>query len=431
MKMKIMLACAFWVSASFAATGEWTLEACIERVKTKSLKVETAKLSERESLISLNQARDGRYPDLSASVDQSLYDSPFNDVPQDHYRLSLGLTSSMTLWDGGATGLTIESRELDRQRAKYNTDLAALDVKESVMNAYISLLAAMENKTTAAAALTLSEATLKYNSHLYEAGSITKRDFILAESDVAAKRVSLLLKEQLEKSAFTTLRQLLEMSRTDSLVLNAPQMNYESAEAMGSLPEYETVLQAARANNPGLMADSISTIAAKKEEELAYKNNSINVNLGAKATTGLQSWESDGYGNQMKVGYTHSLTLGITIPIIDAGETNAKVLAAQVALAQAEVTKQETNKNLENNIEQLYLQSLSADAQWNAALLQVQAEEEGFRVAEEQRLAGTLAYTDYLEQKNNLESARSTLTQAKYTSILARNLLDLYMGKYQ
>ena len=242
-KMKIFLVCAWGASASFAAAGGWTLSDCIERVHTASLKVESAKLNEQQTIVSLDQARDSRYPSLSASVNQSLFDSPFNDVPQDHYKLSLGITGSMNLWDGGATGLTIESRALDRQAAKYNTDLAAMNVKESVMNAYISLLASMEQKTADSASLTLSSAVLEYNTHLYEAGSITKRDYVLAQSDVATSRVALLSAEQAERRAATTLRQLLELSRGDSLIVNAPQMEYQSPEDMGPLPDYESVLK--------------------------------------------------------------------------------------------------------------------------------------------------------------------------------------------
>jgi outer membrane protein len=89
---------------------------------------------------------------------------------------------------------------------------------------------------------------------------------------------------------------------------------------------------------------------------------------------------------------------------------------------------QETAKNLENNIEKLYLNALNADMQWKAALLQVEAEQEALQVAEEQRNAGALTYTDYLGQKNSLEAAQITLVKAKYTSLLARKVLDLYQG---
>ena len=91
-------------------------------------------------------------------------------------------------------------------------------------------------------------------------------------------------------------------------------------------------------------------------------------------------------------------------------------------------TLQETAKNLENSIEKLYLNALSADLQWKAAVLQVAAEQEALKVAEEQRRLGALTYTDYLNQKNSLESAQVALNNAKYTSLLSRKLLDLYQG---
>lgn len=181
--------------------------------------------------------------------------------------------------------------------------------------------------------------------------------------------------------------------------------------------------------NPGLKADSISIRAAKKNTELAGKNNSITVTLGASANSGFSAWESDRYGRQLKNGYQHSISLGINIPIIDRGATENKVLSAQVNEAETQLALKEADKTLENNLEKLYLNALSADMQWKAAVLQVEAEQEALQVAEEQRNAGAITYTDFLTQKNNLEKAQVTLTNAKYTSLLARKLIDLYQGK--
>ena len=428
--ISILLLCT--VASAFAAdSGSLTLSDCISRARATSLKMTTAKLSERSAVVELDAARSDRYPTLSAKLNQTLYDSPFNDAAQDHYRLSAGLSGSMTLWDGGATGLTIESRQLDLQTSKYNTDMAALSLTESVMNAYVTLLASMEKRTQATDALALSDSVLQYNVNLLAAGSATRKDSILAASDVATDRVDSIFAAQTETSSRTTLRQLLEFPRGDSLKVDSSEMKYDSPAAMGELPDFETIMKDARASYPGLLADSVALLAAHKEETLAHKNNSVTVTLGADATTGFQAWESDRYANQMKVGYTHSVTLGITVPIIDKGQTTAKVLNAQIASEKAEVTRQETDKTLENEMEQLYLQAVSADASWNAAIIQRDAREEAFRVADEQYRAGSLGYTDYLERKNELESARRTLTQAKYSSILARDLLDLYRGKYK
>ena len=123
------------------------------------------------------------------------------------------------------------------------------------------------------------------------------------------------------------------------------------------------------------------------------------------------------------------MSLVINIPIIDGGATENKVLLAQVNESATQVSMQETAKSLENSIEKLYLNAVSADMQWKAAILQVEAEQEALLVAEEQRNAGALTYTDYLGQKNNLETAQVNLVNAKYTSLLARKVLDLYQGK--
>ena len=151
--------------------------------------------------------------------------------------------------------------------------------------------------------------------------------------------------------------------------------------------------------------------------------------LGANSSTGLQAWESGAYGDQLKKGWQNSISLGINIPIIDGGATTNKVLLAQVNETQSRLSLQETAKSLENSVEKLYVNAVSADLQWKAAMLQVQAETEALQVAEEQRNAGALTYTDYLTQKNNLEKAQVTLVNAKYSSLLARKILDLYQGK--
>ena len=213
-----------------------------------------------------------------------------------------------------------------------------------------------------------------------------------------------------------------------SFDVSAPEGDIASPDSLPPLPELAELQKNVKETHPGLKSDSVSVKAAKKSTEVAGKGSSITVTLGANSSTGLQAWESGAYKDQLKYGWQNSISLGINIPIIDGGATTNKVLQAQVSEAESQVAMQETAKNLENNIEKLYLNALNADMQWKAAILQVQAEQEALLVAEEQRNAGALTYTDYLGQKNSLESAQITLVKAKYTSLLARKLLDLYQG---
>ena len=417
-------------SASFIyADGPWTLTSCLKQAKEKSLKLESAKLREQKANVSLEQAKVGNYPTLSASIGNSLYDSPFRDGPQDHYRLNAGLSASYTLWDGGSTRLSIQANEINKEATRLSTKETERSVQESVLNAYMNLLAAIEKLHTADASVELAKAEFEHYKTLFEAGSITKKDLTQSQANVLQKEAAQLSAQLNVNTSRTTLRQLLELPENEAFEVSAPESEILSPDALTPIPSLAELQKTAMDKDPGLKSDSLSIQVAKKNTEIAGKGKSIKVSLGASASTGLQAWESDKYGRQLKNGYSHSVSLNINIPIIDGGATENKVLQAQISETESMVTLKEQAKSLENNIEKLYLNALSADMQWKAAILQVEAENEALLVAEEQRNVGALTYTDYLTQKNRLESAQSTLTNAKYTSLLARNLLDLYQGK--
>lgn len=422
----ILAAAVLWTSS--LAQSTWTLEDCLKQAKKASLKLESAKLREQSAEISVKQAKSGNSPTVSASIQNTLYDHPFVDN-EDHYRLNLGISGSYTLWDGGATSLNVESKTLSKEATALATQQTERSVQESVLNAYMSLLAASENLRTADASVELAQAEFEHYSKLFDAGSITKKDLTQSQSNVLQKQTSQLTAQLSVSTAKTTLRQLLELDDSAEFQITAPETSIESPDSLPPLPDYAQLKADAQNANPGLKSDSISVRAAQKNTQVAGKGSSITVTLGANSSTGLQAWKSKAYKDQLKYGWQNSITLGINIPIIDGGATANKVLQAQVSETESQVSLKEDLKTLENNIEKLYLNAVSADMQWKSAILQVEAENEALSVAEEQRNAGSLTYTDFLTQKNNLEKAKITLTNAKYTSLLSRKLLELYQGK--
>lgn len=410
--------------SAFAA--DWTLEDCLKRAEEASLSLKVSKLGEEQAAIAIKTAKTDRYPSLSANINNTLYDNPFVEGPKDHYRLSLGISGSIVLWNGGATSLSVETAQIDKQEAEMRTALASLNLRVSVLDAYYAYLTANEKIEITKKALEISEAEKENQFKLFEAGNITKRDLVLAEADAAQKHVSLLTAEQAKTNAETTLRQLLEIPREEEFRIIAENLDSLTPESLEEIPSLDSILNLAKSSNPNLVADSLATLSAEKNVKLAGKNSSISVTLGAQAGTGLQAWESDGYGNQLKYGYNHSVTLGINIPIIDKGSTTNKVLNAQIQSERSKITQQETLKALENLMEQLYLNAMAAENQWKAAMLQVQANEAAFQVADDQKNLGAITYTDYLSYKADLETSKITLTQAKYSALLARSLLKLY-----
>ncbi|MCQ2123050.1 MAG: TolC family protein [Fibrobacter sp.] len=437
-------------SALFAG-GTWTLEDCLKQAKAKSLSMEIASLREQAADISIQQNKISRYPSVSANINNTLSDNPFNNGAKDHYSLSFGLSGSWTIWDGGVTSLNTESSELNKQAVQQSTKQTERNVQENILNAYMNLLAAQEKLITANASVELAQAEFENYTKLFEAGSITKKDLTQSQSNVMQKQVAKLSAELSVNSAKTTLRQLMELPANEEIEITDPNAELTSPDSLEAIPPYDQLLADIRKVNPGLKSDSIAIQVAQKNTKVASKNSSITVSLGANAGSGIRAWHTEGTANQttvtpvidtdvdqknenrfvrqLKSNYQHSISLGINIPLVDRGATANKVLQAQINEAESQMSLRESSKNLENNVEKLYLNAMSADMQWKAAALQVEAETEAMAVAEEQRNAGALTYTDYLSQKNSLENAKVTLTNAKYTSLLARKLIDLYLGK--
>lgn len=427
--MRKILFSAAMLMISIGSAKEWTLAECLRSAEEKSLSLQVAKLSENQADVAIKNAKIDRYPTVSANIQNTLYDSPFREGPQDHYRLSLGINGSMTLWDGGATSLSVETASLSKQEASMRTEMSLLSVRENVLNAFFGLLLSKEKIAVAKVALEVSEAEYENNMKLFEAGTLTRRDVVLSQSDLTQKKVSLLLAEQSFDNSKTRLRQLMELSAEEEFEIASSEFDSLLPDSLWKAEPFDKLLNSVQSNYPGLLADSLAALSAQKNVKLAGKGNSISVTLGAQASTGLQAWESSAYGSQIRDGYNHSITLGINIPIIDRGATSNKVLSAQIESARAQISKQETGKDLENNIEQLYLNAIASNGQWVASLLQVEAAEAAYRVAEDQKAVGAITYTDYLSIKNNLDSAKLSLSQAKYTFLLAQALLNLYAGK--
>ena len=211
--MNITKASLFGILAAAAllhAASSWTLEACLKQAAEKSLSLETAKLREQQAQVNVKQAKIGHYPTVSASIQNTLYDHPFVDQ-EDHYRLNLGLNGSVTLWDGGATSLNVEAKELSREAAELSTLQTKRTVQENVLNAYMSLLLAKENLRTADYAVEVAQAEFEYFTNLYGVGSVTKKDLTQSEASVLQKQAAKITAELKVSTARTTLRQLLEL----------------------------------------------------------------------------------------------------------------------------------------------------------------------------------------------------------------------------
>jgi outer membrane protein len=80
-------------------------------------------------------------------------------------------------------------------------------------------------------------------------------------------------------------------------------------------------------------------------------------------------------------------------------------------------------------VEQAFINVSNSEAQYKAAQVQFAANEENYRIANEQLKLGAVNMVDFLVQKNLFIQAQQNLIQAKYNVIMSYGIYEFYMGK--
>jgi len=135
------------------------------------------------------------------------------------------------------------------------------------------------------------------------------------------------------------------------------------------------------------------------------------------------------YGDQFSNNFNSSFNIGISIPILNNFRNRTQIKTAWYQQKDAEITLNTTKIQLQQNVEQAYVNVTSAKNRFDVLTDQVNAYKESFREAEIKFNAGSINSVDYLIAKNNFDQANISLIIAKYDYVLRSMILDYYSGK--
>src|SRR6185436_17799841 len=138
---------------------QWTLQDCINYALQHNISVNSLRLSAQSSQQDLLQSKAALYPSVSGSVSQSLVNSKDADpvvggfATQASFSGNYGISSSLTLYNGGYLKNNIRSKDLGVQIANLNVQETQNDISLSIAQAYLNILLAKENQVSLEAVL--------------------------------------------------------------------------------------------------------------------------------------------------------------------------------------------------------------------------------------------------------------------------------------
>jgi outer membrane protein len=451
-----------------AQSGKLNLQQCIETAIRKNLQVTQAGLQSETEEVNWKQARMDLLPDLNGTasngINQGRSIDPFtnNYVNQQINYANYGLSSGVTLFNGMSlrnsvkqTALAFEAAKMDWQQAKDNVTINTILAYLAVLNNQ-DLLVLAENQSV------LSKKQVDRLVILDNDGAINPSLLSDLRGQYANDQLNIIDREAAVQSSLLTLCQLMNIPYDSSIKLE-PVENVVMGDKYAETAE--SIYQVALKNFALIRAAGLRRQSAERGIRVAKGqlfptlslNGNVNTNYSSAARNDVflnntfvssedyvlvngnpapvfykqanYSSQKIGYGKQLNNNLFTSFSLNLRIPIFNSFQSRNRVKLAQITLKNTEAIEATTKTQLQQNIEQAYINMNTALKRYKTLIEQVNAFSESFHAAEVRFNAGVGTSIDYLLAKNNLDRANVNLVTVRYDYLLRTKILDYYQGK--
>ena len=472
MKNKIFIlvaAAVFGISSHGIAQTKMTLRQCIETGLANNLDVLRGQLQAQTDKITMNQQKLNLLPDLNGAVGQTWSQGrsidPYSNSPvtQSVSSSNYSISSGVVIFNGLSRinaikqySLAYEASKMDWQQIKDNLTI-------NIILAYLQVLNNEELLNQAKNQADLSGKQVERLDLLNKEGAIKPSDLSDLKGQYATDQLSIINQQNALETAKISLAQLLNIPYSQSIdlepiTLDSPDVKY----AEGPDQVYQNALKNLAIIKAVDLRQQSAAKAVKVQRGLLYPR--LTFGVGASTAYSSVAKQSaflnrsyvaspdsalvnnvkypvykfqDNFGPATKIGFQDQLDnnvqtyygFNLSIPLFSSLTQRNNVKRAKVNLKLAEFTAQTTRTQLNQNVNQAYINMSSASDRFKAITDQVSAFSESFRSAEIRFTEGVFNSVEYLTVKNSIDRANINLINAKYDYVLRVKVLDYYEGK--
>jgi outer membrane protein len=415
---------------SAALPVRWDLQACLDYAKKNNIQINTLRLSEKTAEQEWLLSRAARQPNLTANIGHTYtHSKDVNPVvggfqTQSSFAGTYSANSSVTVYNGGYLMNDIRQKNLEIQSANLNILQSENDITLQITQAYLNILLAKENIVYIKDLLTTTQAQVDQGQKQYDAGSIARNALIELQAQLANDKYSLVIAQNSERQNKLTLKQVLQLPTSTRFDIVQP----DTVIATEAVPALDTVETIAHQIRPEIKNGFLGIEIARYDLLKARSGFLPSLTASGALATGYSNDAADSYFKQLDNNFFQQIGLSLNIPIFTRRVVRTNVENARIGIEQAQLNLKGTETALAQAIEQAYINVLNAQAQYDAAVEELKATQESFRIAGEQLKVGAVNTVDYLQQKTLYTQAFQAYVQAKYNAALSIKIYDFYMG---
>ena len=411
------------LAAQESASYRFTLEDCIRFAFSNSLERQSMELTGESLKTTYQQSKQQRLPNLSASVGQNIS----NNANGWSTSGNVGVGSSVTIYQGGNINNTIEQNRLNVERNEVQLERYDNQLTTQILQSFLTILGNQELLNYQLEVLNTSREQMKQGRQRYKVGAILESDLLLLEAQYYSDSNNVVdTRINIENNLFD-LKVLLSMEPTDYLTIVSPQTD-DLDQLKDSLPSEEEALEMAMDYMPDLRMSDYDVKLAEKSVELARGNYFPSISANANVGMGVLSFDSEGNKRWYSTP-SESVGVSMSIPIYSRGQTKANVKKSRIALEQAQLDYDQTQLEVRQTVVQAYRDVVSAYNAYKVSQVREEAYGKSFNAYNVQYQYGSITTVDLLQQQNNYLNVLNSYIQNKYSLVMKRKILDLYMGK--
>ena len=401
----------------------FSLEDCLHFAVANSYERKSMELTGKSLETTYEQSKQQRLPNLSASVGQNFSNNENGWSTSG----SVGVGSSVTIYQGGNINNTIEQNRLNLERNEVQLERYDNQLATQILQSFLTVLGNQELLNYQLEVLNTSREQLKQGQSRHKVGAILESDLLLLEAQYYSDSNNVVDTRINIENNLLDLKVLLSMNPTDDLEIISPDTdNLDGLKE--SLPTEEEAISLAMEYMPDLRMSDYDIRLAEKSVDMARGNYFPSVSANANLGMGVLAFDGDGNSNWYGKP-TESVGVSMSIPIYSRGQTKANVKKSRIALEQAQLDYEQSVLSVRQTVVQAYRNVVSAYNAYKVSQVRENAYSKSFNAYNIQYQYGTITTVELLQQQNNYLNVLNSYIQNKYSLVMKRKILDIYMGK--
>lgn len=419
----LFLLFAMVLAAQEPKSYRFSLDECLRYAFANSNERKSMELTGKSLETTYEQSKQQRLPSVSASFGETFSNSERGWSVSGN----VGAGASVTIYQGGSINNTIEQNRLNLERNAVLLERYDNQVALQILQSFLTILGNQELLNYQLEVLNTSREQMKQGRTRHRVGAILESDMLLLEAQYYSDSNNVVDTRINIENNLLDLKVLLSMDPADNLEIVSPDTDNLDI-LKENLPSEEDAVSQAMATLPDLRIGDYDIRLAEKSVDLA--RGSYFPSISANANVGMGVLSFDGNGNREWYGKpTESAGVSMSIPIYNRGQTRANVKKSRIALEQAQLDYEQMQLETRQTVVQAYHNVISAYNAYKVSQVKENAYSKSFNAYNVQFQYGTITTVDLLQQQNNYLNALNSYIQNKYSFLMKRKILDVYMGK--